>query len=189
METGLIRSEKGLVRSQLAPETIEQIVSISDDDVRWLKTSDAGFIDGEDLVSKELAGIVVNTKPYFVKWCIGEPPVKAPFTSLGDCPENFELRVDVVMVLRSEELIGLSLPPSSSRNFSRYMRRVQKARLNLSEIVTLATCRPVLNKSNQKFVVIDFKPLASLPKEQKIDPKNSDNDEIPIETYEDDIPF
>jgi hypothetical protein len=163
MEQTLIRTDNGLVPIHLTHEVIEKVISISDDDVKWLKISEAGFMDGHEFLTGELAGEIIDIKPYWIKWFIGEPPEKIPFTKLEDEPEGFELRTDIKVLLRDGEIMGLSLASSSSHAISRYMRRLQALRLVPSEIVTTMKTRAVMNRQNQKFTILDFQFVPPTP--------------------------
>jgi len=142
--------------ASINPEVIDAVVSISDDDVKWVKIAAGGFYDGDKLFAEEMRGVIFDFKPYWIRWTPGKPPEKIPFTAMDLQPEGFELRLDLKVALPSEEFIGLSLAPSSARSFSRYMRRVQSARLILSEIVTLFSVKIVTNKNAQKFALVQF---------------------------------
>jgi len=144
------------VANRVDPQTVDNVISISDDDILWLKVGEAGFLAGDSHFSSELAGIIFDVKPYFIKWTIGEKPDKAPFTSMDDQPEGYELRCDIKLSLSDGELVGLSMAPSSARNFSRYMKRLKSLRLPVGEVITIMTTRSVLNKNKQKFCLLDF---------------------------------
>ncbi|MFH0812219.1 MAG: hypothetical protein V2A69_05210 [Pseudomonadota bacterium] len=163
MEQALIRTDKGMVPVRLTDESIERVISISDDDVKWLKISEAGFMDGHEFLTSELTGKILDIHPYWIKWLIGEPPEKIPFTKLEDEPEGFELRTDIKILLGDGEIMGLSLASSSSHAISRYMRRLQALRLVPSEIITTMKTRAVVNRENQKFTILDFQFVPPTP--------------------------
>ncbi len=163
MEQTLIRTDKGLIPVRLTREVVERVISISDDDVKWLKISEAGFMDGNEFLTDELAGKILDIKPYWIQWIPGQPPEKIPFTSLHDQPEDFELRTDIKILISDGEVIGLSLASSSSHAISRYMRRLQALRLVPSEIITMMKPRAVVNRQNQKFTILDFQFVPPTP--------------------------
>lgn len=163
MEQTLIKTDKGLIPIRLTSEVVERVISISDDDVKWLKFNETGFLDGNEFLTSELAGKILDIHPYWIKWLIGEPPEKIPFTKLEDEPEGFELRTDIKILLCDGEIMGLSLASSSSHAISRYMRRLQALRLVPSEIVTTMKTRAVVNRQNQKFTIIDFQFVPPIP--------------------------
>ncbi len=193
-EHALVTTEGRMLAVKIDPDTIESIISISDDDVLWLKIAEGGFLDGDDFLTAELRGIVFDIKPYWIRWNIGEPPEKIPFRSMDDQPEGFELRTDLKIKLLDDELVGLSLAPSSSRNFSRYMRRLQGLRLPISEIVTSFSTRAVVNKQKQKFTILDFDFILP-PKTGKFQPgpdrkaEEPNREAVVIDAAEDDVPF
>lgn len=187
-EHALVTTDGRMVAIKIDEDIIESVISISDDDVLWLKIAEGGFLDGDnDFLAAELRGIVFDIKPYWIQWLIGEPPIKLPFRSMDDQPEGFELRTDLKIKLIDDELVGLSLAPSSTRNFSRYMRRLQSMRLPISEVITVFTTRAVTNKQKQKFTMLDFDvipPKAETPKRGRADVEVIDNIVI-----DDDVPF
>ncbi len=155
----LIATQTGdLVEMKIDAEAARQIISITDDDVLWVKPIEAGFSAGDNIIP-ELRGVIFDTKVYWIHWPVTGAPEKVPFTSMDEQPEGFELRCDIKMALVDGELVGLSLAPSSARSFSRYMRRLQSARLPIDEVVTVARTRAVTNKNKQKFVIVDFEPV------------------------------
>ena len=188
MENALVTTDGRMVNIKIDPEIVESVISISDDDVLWLKIAEGGFLDGDNFMAPEIRGIVFDIKPYWIKWNIGEPPEKIPFRSMDDQPEFFELRTDLKVSLIDGELVGLSLAPSSSRNFSRYMRRLQSMRLPISEVITVFTTRAVVNKQKQKFVMLDFDviPPKAGPEKAKQPQDQGDVEDVPID---DDVPF
>jgi len=191
-----LKAEKGLLVVNIPPEVEEQICSISDDDIKWLKISNGGFLDGDRFLTAEIQGVVFDVVPYFIRWFLAEPPDKVPFTSLKDQPENYELRVDLKLSLADGELVGLSMPPTSARSFSRYMKRLGCLRFPISEVVTVIRTKSVVNKAKQRYTVLTFDVIP--PKTPKAAPENVS--EPPDSFYdaegekvslfaEDDIPF
>ena len=152
----LVATDGTMVAVRVTPEVVDAIISISDADVLWLKISEGGFLNGDVFMAPELTGVIFDIKPYWIRWSTTEAPEKIPFRKLEDQPEGFELRTDLKVSLRHGELIGLSLAPSSARNFSRYLRRLQGLRLLVSEVVTIMRPRSVTNKMKQKFCILDF---------------------------------
>jgi hypothetical protein len=172
----LVVTSGSLVPVQYDRETVQKVISISDADCIWLKATEAGFLEGDTPIGMEISGIIFDIKPYWIMWIPGQPPDKVPFTSMDEQPSDYELRTDLKIRLMDRELIGLSLSPSSARNFSRYMRRVEATRLDVSSVITTIRPRSVMNKNKQKFVILDFEyhlPDAAV-KQSMTAPENDD---------------
>lgn len=152
----LVTTDGSLVAVRVTPEIVDAVISISDDDVLWLKFSEGGFFNGDNFMAAEIQGVIFDVKPYWIRWLMAEPPDKIPFRSMDDQPEGYELRTDLKVSLRHGELVGLSLAPSSVRNFSRYARRVKGLHLGINDVVTIFSPRAVTNKQKQKFCILDF---------------------------------
>lgn len=171
METTQVQvtTSGAMVPCKINPDKIREVISITDDDVMWLKISDAGFHAGENFMAEELSGLILDFKTYWIKWCQNEPPDKIPYSKMEDQPEGYELRTDLKVKLLDGELVGLSMAPSSTRSFSRYTRRLLAARYEPGDVITIFRTRSVVNKINQKFTIIDFefippKPSSALDK-------------------------
>jgi hypothetical protein len=181
----LVTREGFMVAVEIDPETIRQVISISDDDVLWLKISEAGFHADDTFMAQELNGVILNAKAYWIQWTPGQPPDKIPFRTMDDQPQGYELRCDLKVKLLDGELVGLSLAPSSCRSFSRYARRLTAMRLQLGDVVTIFRTRAVSNKMGQKFSIVDFD---FIPPRTDNKPKTV-SDVITVSAVEDEIQF
>lgn len=141
---------------RITPDIVEQVVSITNDDVVWLKIAENGFLEGEEPLCTELRGTIFDATPYWIRWTAAGPPEKLLYRQMADQPEGFELRCDLKIRASHGELIGLSLAPSSARSFSRYVRRLQALRLDPADVVTVLSTRTVTNKKAQRFTVVVF---------------------------------
>ena len=141
---------------RITPDIVEQVVSITNDDVVWLKIAENGFLEGEEPLCTELRGTIFDATPYWIRWTAAGPPEKLLYRQMADQPEGFELRCDLKIRASHGELIGLSLAPSSARSFSRYVRRLQALRLDPAEVITILSTRTVSNSKGQRFTVVNF---------------------------------
>ena len=95
----------------ITPDIVDQLVSLTGDDIVWLKITDNGFHEADQLLCTELRGTIFDATPYWIRWAAAGPPEKLPYRQMSDQPEGFELRCDLKLRASHGELIGLSLPP------------------------------------------------------------------------------
>jgi hypothetical protein len=125
---------------------IDEVIDLSANQAMFAKVVEGGFrILNQDKFIKAFVGKIVDVAPYLIKFENGIPEKKPNVQDDLQIPPGFERRCDV-RILCGDQLIGLSLPKSSTKYYlSPYLKFLKNKGLRPEGVLTKVTSKMVSN--------------------------------------------
>jgi hypothetical protein len=143
-ETGITKFESKI--PSISTDKLDAVIDLSDDQTSWLKIIEGGFkVINQDKFVKGFTGRIVSVEPHLMKF-ENNTPHKLPHVADDlDIPEGYERRCDVKLLM-DDQLIGLSLAPSSMKYYlSPYLKFLRNKDLRPEEVLTKVTSKQASN--------------------------------------------
>jgi hypothetical protein len=172
-------SGQELIEIVIPEEKINLMAHLADENAKWLKIVDGGFlVDGEKVVP-ELQGVLIDYTPYFVRW-VDKKPTKIAFEVEGqEPPEGYELRCDLRIDIAGT-IIGLSLAKTSTKAyFSKYVKFLKNSGLQSHQVITRVRSKTV-SSSHGKYNVAVFDCIGPAGTRQRPESSQADRDIIDV---------
>ncbi len=143
-ETGITKFESKV--PSIPDDKLNAVIDLSDDQTSWVKVIEGGFkVINQDKFVKGFTGRIMDVTPYLMKFENGVPHKLPHVADDLDIPEGFERRCDV-KILADDQLIGLSLAPSSTKYYlSPYLKFLKNKGLRPEQVFTKVTSKQASN--------------------------------------------
>lgn len=135
-EKSVEKVEKGV--PAIPDDKLRAVMDVSGDQTQWLKTVEGGFkVIKQDKFLKNVTGRIISLDPYLMKFENGVPTKLPHVADHSQIPAGYERRCDIKILVADQQLVGISLPPSSFEfNLSPYIKFLHGKGLRPEEVMT-----------------------------------------------------